>query len=159
AAQNEGQLHAEFRKEGEKLHESCGNFNLGAIGGCAFTLLTANPLHIAVGSIAPGNGVAFGPALVGHHTPGENLRMTWSTDAVVAPGGAWRGGGYLKFVPTFISAPTAVIGGTGGDTPGIETYPVFTVYGQAISLERLQFFGLGPLSSETGRSNWTMSQE
>lgn len=156
--QDQSQLGAEFSKEREKLSEACGAFDFGAVGSCAFTLATANPLHIAIGSIAPGNGVAFGPAFVGHHTPNESLRMTWSADMVAAPSGSWRGGAYLNFVPTRMALPTLVFDDQPGDTPGIETSPVFSVYGQAISLERLRFYGLGADSTEAGLSNWTMRQ-
>ena len=58
----------------------------------ATTLVTDHPFHVALGSIAPQNGMGFGPALVTHYTPSETWRNQWSTDAVFAPGGAWRAG-------------------------------------------------------------------
>lgn len=156
--QNQSQLGAEFSKEHEKLSEACGAFTLGAFGSCAYTVATANPLHLAVGSIAPGNGVAFGPALVGHHT-NTSLRMTWSADAVVAPAGAWRGGVYVNVVPTKTALPVLTFDEKAGDTPGYDTMPVYTVYGQAISLDRLRFYGPSSDSTEAGASNWTMREE
>lgn len=158
-AQDESALAAEFRREGEKIRDSCGDFDPGAIAGCTITLATVNPLHVSFGSIAPGNGVAAGPALVGHHTPNESLRLHWSADAVAAAGGSWRAGAYLNFVHTPVRPPVAVFdenASTGGE--GMEVYPIYSVYAQTVSLETLQFFGLGPAPTDAAQAAWTMKQ-
>lgn len=158
-AQEEGAIAAEFRREREALAESCGEFTFGAVPKCVFTLATANPLHVTFGTIAPGNGVAVGPAFVGHHTPSENLRITWSADVVASASGAWRGGAYLNMVPTNVVTPVPVFGSdVRAEDPGIETYPVYALYAQSVSLDRLALYGLGPSSSDSGKANWGMQQ-
>src|SRR5215475_470184 len=52
-AQNEGAIHSEFRQEAEKVRESCSGWTVKQVGGCAVTLATEHPLHVAFGSIAP----------------------------------------------------------------------------------------------------------
>jgi hypothetical protein len=65
----ESQLHADFRGEGDRLRSSCSGFELKSLGSCAEVLFTDHPVHIAVGSIAPQNGVGAGAAFVEHWTP------------------------------------------------------------------------------------------
>jgi len=143
-AQDESKFHAEFRLESERLKESCSGFNFKAIGSCAQVLFTDHPLHIAAGSIAPQNGVGFGPAFV-YSTDLNVWRLRWNSDAVVSSNGSWRAGLYLKAYPT----PT---------TPTIQTQPVISAYLQAISLNKLGFFGLGSTAPESGRSYFGMTQ-
>ena len=50
----ESQLGAEFRRERESFQKNCAQFKFI---GCGEVLFTGHPLHIAVGSIAPGNGL------------------------------------------------------------------------------------------------------
>ncbi len=157
-AQNESAIGAEFRREREAVAHSCGDFSIGAVPACVYTLATTNPFHATFGSIAPGNGTGFGPALVGHHTPNEQLRMTWSTDAVVTPGGAWRAGAYARFVHSNVIAPTPVFDERLATAPIADAYPVYSLYVQGVSLDRLSFFGIGPSSGDDGRSSWAMRQ-
>ncbi|MEQ1573239.1 MAG: hypothetical protein ABL993_03245 [Vicinamibacterales bacterium] len=157
-AQEESPMAAEFRREREAVAHSCGDLTFGALPACAVTLVTANPLHVTFGSIAPQNGLAVGPAFVGHYTPSETLRLTWSTDVVAAPGGAWRVGAYVNLVPTNVVAPIPVFEGDTSADPGVETYPVYSLYAQAISLDKLSFFGLGPTSTDAARTSWAMRQ-
>ncbi|MDQ3908130.1 MAG: hypothetical protein M3268_07265, partial [Acidobacteriota bacterium] len=77
------------------MKESCfSKFSFKSIAGCAAELFTGRPLHLAVGSIAPQNGVAFGPAFSTHYTPNETWRLNFNLDAVVSPNGSWRAGVY-----------------------------------------------------------------
>src|SRR5262245_48281688 len=118
----EGRLHAEFRLEGEDLKGSCGSFK--SIISCGTTLVTDHPFHISFGSIAPQNGFGFGPALDTHYTPNESWRNQWSTDAVFAPGGAWRDGSYFKGIHTDVDIPTVAPSGTAtGPLIRITEYP------------------------------------
>ena len=55
-----------------KLQHSC--FAFKTIGDCADQLFTGQPIHIAVGSIAPQNGFAAGLAYVGHKTTTSESR-------------------------------------------------------------------------------------
>jgi len=79
---------AEFRREGEKFKENCSRFELKLITGCGEQLFTGKPLHIAVGSIAPQNGLSFGPAFVKHWTPSENWKWNLNSDGVVSTNGS-----------------------------------------------------------------------
>lgn len=130
----ESQLGAEFRREGESFKKNCGKFSLKSIPGCAEVLFLGHPLHIAVGSIAPGNGFGVGPAFVGHWTPNEDWRLSFNADAVFSTNGSWRAGVYGKAVLTKIEPGTTTV----------KPYPVFHVYAQAASIKKIAFYGLGP---------------
>src|SRR5271163_2429901 len=88
----------------DKLKQSCGAFTFKAVPDCVEELFTGQPVHIAVGSIAPQNGFAAGLAYVGHKTT-ENWRISWDSDAVASENGSWRAGVYLKLVNTYEKAP------------------------------------------------------
>ena len=67
--------------------------------GCAYTLFTDHPLHIAAGSMPPQNGFGFGAAFVWSKNT-RNWRMSWDVDAVGATSAAWRAGAYMKLIHT-----------------------------------------------------------
>src|SRR5258708_12718232 len=91
----ESQLGADFRGEGERFKESCSGFSFGKIASCAQVLFTDHPMHIAVGSLAPQNGFAFGPAFTGHWTPNETWRLNFDMDAVPPPTRSCRPAPYM----------------------------------------------------------------
>lgn len=95
----ESQVGADFRGEGKRLSENCGN-GLKGIFGCAEMLFTDHPLHIAVGSIAPQNGFGAGTAFVAHYTPNESWRLSWDVDAIGSYNASWRAGAYMKIIHT-----------------------------------------------------------
>src|SRR5580692_1286219 len=78
-----------------KLQHSC--FYLKGLLDCGEELFTGQPLHIAVGSIAPQNGFGAGLAYVGAKNT-DNWRITWDADAVASNNASWRAGVYAKFV-------------------------------------------------------------
>jgi hypothetical protein len=156
--QNEGLLQGDFRKEGDRLKEDCSSFK--TVVGCAATVLTDHPVHLSVGSIAPQNGFAFGPAF-GMLSNGENWPMSFNADAVFAPGGAWRSGAYLKFRHTDIPAVQVLPAGSGTAATAadlIHPYSVYNVYAQAISLPTVSYYGLGQESSRADRTAFRMRQ-
>ncbi len=142
----------------DKLKESCTDF--AKFFDCAEELFTGQPLHIAVGSIAPQNGFGAGLAYLGHKTT-DNWRTSWDADAIGSINGSWRAGVYLKLVHT----PNNPIGVGFGTPPPLNTnltelpeHSVINIYAQAISLNKLTYFGLGPNSTETGRSFYGMRE-
>lgn len=147
-AQGESALHAELRREGERAADAC-KFNFKALGGCAYALFTDHPLHIAAGSLPPQNGFGLGGAFVWSKNT-RNWRMSWDFDAVGAFGGGWRSGGYMKMVHT-----------PHPKTPKIEAphpYTVFDFYAQSISLNKVNFFGLGNDTTVANKALFGMSQ-
>ena len=128
-------LGADFRHEKEHLAD-CTSFR--NIIGCGQTLFTGHPLHIAVGSLAPGNGVGAGLALVTHWTPNETWRLNWDADGVATPNGSWRAGAYMTAVYVRRQQIVASPGGSG--TPSnlaVQEYPLFHLYAQGTSLEKV----------------------
>ena len=161
ATAQESQLHAEFRREFSEIADNCGEVDAKKLTSCATTLLTDQPLHVAVGSIAPQNGFGLGAAFVTGFVPSENWRIGWTGDAVGAFGGAWRGGVYMKFVRTAVEAPRVVMNpGASTSTSGgaLHEYPVFNLYAQAISLPTLTYYGVGPASSRDAKSFYGMGE-
>jgi hypothetical protein len=142
-----------------RLQHSC--FDLKGLIDCGQELFTGQPVHIAVGSIAPQNGFGVGLAYVGHKTT-ENWRVTWDSDAVASDNGSWRAGVYLKLVNTYEKAPTVEFGTKGRslkpNLTALPERPVINVYAQTITLNKLSYFGLGPSTTEAGRSFYGMRQ-
>jgi hypothetical protein len=160
-AQNESKLGADFRGEGERFQKSCEKFSFSSIPGCAELLFTDHPLHIAVGSIAPENGFGAGAAFVAHFTPNESWRLSWDTDAVGSINGSWRAGVYMKAIYTGPKQESTGRGRpTHTDTPNTANLkrPYFNLYAQAISLNKIDYFGLGPTTTRTGRSFFGMRE-
>jgi hypothetical protein len=142
-----------------KLKTSC--LDIQKIADCGEELFTGQPVHIAVGSIAPQNGFGAGVAYVGHKTT-ENWRITWNSDAVASSNASWRAGMYLKLVDTHESAPTVQFGTKGRkinqNLTNLPERPVVNLYVQATSLNKLTYFGLGPGTIEAGRSYYGMRE-
>jgi hypothetical protein len=142
-----------------KLKSSC--FDLKKLVDCGQELFTGQPVHIAVGSIAPQNGFGVGLAYVGHKTT-ENWRISWNADAVGSSSASWRTGVYLKFVDTHEDAPVVEFGTKGRklqqNLTSLPERPVINVYAQAISLNKLTYFGLGPATTEAVRSFFGMRE-
>jgi len=145
--------------EAYKLQHSC--FNFKGIADCAEELFTGQPVHIAVGSIAPQNGFGAGLAYVGHKTT-ENWRTSWDADAVGSINGSWRAGVYVKLVNTYEKAPTVEFGTKGRNLKpnltALPERPVINLYAQTITLNKVTYFGLGPNTPEAGRSFFGMRQ-
>jgi hypothetical protein len=167
ALAQESPLAAELRREGERVSDAC-NASFKAVPGCAYTLFTDHPLHIAAGSMPPQNGFGLGAAFVWSKNT-TNWRMSWDVDATGAFSGAWRAGGYMKMVHTphpakggvGVTFPTA--GETSNEKPKAperftHPYTVFNFYAQATSLNKLNFFGLGNDTTLPGKSLFGMTQ-
>lgn len=144
AAQNESRLHRDFRVEGEAL-KSCGKFSFGSLSECGQTLVMGQPIHIAIGSLAPQNGVGIGLAFVEHKNFANEWRASWDLDAQAATSGSWRAGLYMKAyrLPAGLQYRVA---------------PLFNLYSQSISLERVDYFGLGQDSSAASHTTFGMSE-
>ena len=166
ALSQENWLQADFRREGERVSESCkGGFKAAA--GCGIELFTDHPLHIAAGSMPPQNGFGIGAAFSEARNT-KNWRMNWDVDAVGATSGAWRAGGYLTFVHTPAEPVHVIVPTTGGleaqstkpkkSTLAVHPYTVFNLYAQTISLNKLNYFGLGNDSPLAGASVFGMTQ-
>jgi len=171
ALAQENWLQADFRRESERVAESCkGGFK--AASGCAIELFTDHPLHIAAGSMPPQNGFGLGAAFVEARNT-KNWRLNWDVDGVGATSGAWRAGGYLTLVHTpevtiHVVEPAgdeseAVGSASAAKKPkksklAVHPYTVFNLYAQTISLNKLNYFGLGNDSTLAGASVFGMTQ-
>jgi hypothetical protein len=86
--------------------------------------------------------------------------MNWDIDAVASNNASWRAGTYLQF----IHSGQRLIGhhfGSNNVKPnwtGLPEHPVLGLYAQAISLNKLTYFGLGPATTEAGRSFYGMRE-
>lgn len=159
----ESQLAADFRHEHQDLADSCGKGPKDFMG-CAQTLFTDHPLHIAVGSIAPQNGFGAGLAFVTHYTPNEKWRLSWDFDAIGSSNASWRAGGYMKIIhtPPRVITPIAVTTTPDSKPPksnlAVRPFTVFNVYAQGIGLNKLFYFGEGPNTLPAGQSVFSEQQ-
>lgn len=154
-AQQESQFGADLRREQQEIAQSCNGFSAAALGGCAYTLATDSPFHVALGSLAPLNGFAFGLAFDEHYTPNESWRISWNADGVGAPSGAWRAGAYMRLVHTPATSGVAVrTAGSPRSSTAIRPreLPVINVFVESTSLKTLNYFGPGQESSEAART-------
>jgi len=94
---------------------------------------------------APQNGFGAGLAYVGHLNT-ENWRNSWDVDAVGSNNASWRAGVYAKFVHAG-GKKIGIVFGTKDLKANLTNLPehtVYSLYAQAISLNKLTYFGLGP---------------
>lgn len=154
------QLGAEFSLQRERIATAC-RPKLSSMMSCPVEFLTDHPVHLAVGSLAPQNGFAAGPAFVTHRVS-DAYDMSVNADAVRAPGGSWRAGVYLKTVLTPVAETVVVpIGASAAETTAdlvIHPYPVIDAYAQTTSLRTVFFYGLGPDTSQAARSAFGMRE-
>jgi hypothetical protein len=171
----ESALHAELRRERERASEACAPFKFKVLPGCAYTLFTDHPLHAAAGNLPPQNGFGVGPAFVWAWNP-RNWRMSWDTDAVASFGGNWRAGSYLQMThnphsrepgknPIHVihhDAETATNSGAPSSPPSdkdfTHPYAMFNFYAQSISLNDINYFGVGNTSSLANSSVFGMRE-
>lgn len=160
ASAQESKFMSDLRREGEAIAETCDSLDVKALGKCAYTLVTAYPLHVGFGSLAPGNGFAFGVAVSERYTPNESWRIAWSGDAVASFSGSSRVGGYMKFIHT---PDLGVVVTRPGETPPgprqvkLDTW-VVDVFAQRTSLKSIGYFGIGPDTTEDGRTSFGQRQ-
>lgn len=160
ACAQESALHADFRRERERIADACGKFSIGVIPKCAYPLFTDHPLHIAAGSLPPQNGFGLGGAFVTSRNT-QNWRLSWDADAVVATSGGWRAGAYMKLIHTPVQRIRVVSGAHPASTEAtlsVHPYTVFNLYLQSISLNKINFFGLGNSTGLAAASVFGMSQ-
>jgi hypothetical protein len=162
AVAQENWLQGDFRRERDRVGEACGNGFKG-VPGCAIELFTDHPLHIAAGSMPPQNGFGLGAAFVESRNT-DTWRMSWDVDAVGATTGSWRTGAYMKLVHTPEQSIPVTHPGAGGSagakktTLALHPSTVFNLYVQAISLNKLNYFGLGNDTALAGASVFGMTQ-
>ena len=142
SAQNESRVQADLRREGAAL-KSCSQ--ISKFADCGQTLVLGQPFHLAFGSLAPDNGMGFGLAFVEHKNFASEWRTNLSLDAVATMNGSWRVGGYLKAykLPAGNSYHVA---------------PLFHLYSQSISLNRVDYFGLGPSTTPLTHTTYGFSE-
>ncbi|MBV9504671.1 MAG: hypothetical protein JO323_06660 [Acidobacteriia bacterium] len=161
-AQNEGQLASEFRLEGMQFLGDCSAFKKAF--SCLEDIATAKPVHLTASSIAPQNSVGFGPAFVYDKNVGESWRTSTNADAVVSTNESWRAGVYFKAIHTSSKPPSVLIlqhrptGPAHLPVATLQAVPEFNFYAQAISLNKVDFYGLGPSSSRSSLASFEMRE-
>ncbi|HEX4311400.1 MAG TPA: hypothetical protein VHZ25_15310 [Acidobacteriaceae bacterium] len=165
ASASESRIHSDFRREWEQLHpcsqqavQPCKPLTLGNMVDIGQTLFTGQPLHIAVGSLAPQNGFGGGLAFVEHKDFPSEWRLTFDTDAVATPNGSWRAGLYLKAYRLGGGNIVVVQGPGKKQSPLFNVAPLFNVYAQTTSLNHVDYYGLGPNTLPAAKSAFGITE-
>jgi hypothetical protein len=160
-AQDESRIHRDFRVEGEALG-ACKHFDFGDLTSCGQTLVMGQPMHIAVGSLSPQNGFGAGLAFVEHKDYSNEWRATWNADAVATPNGSWRAGFYMKAYRLSGGPIHVVFPGPGAPTkktePLFNVAPLLNFYIQSESLNRVDYYGLGPNTTQATHTTYGFSE-
>jgi hypothetical protein len=158
-AQNESRLHRDFRVEGEAL-KVCTKFSFGNLTDCGQTLVMGQPVHLAIGSLPPQNGLGFGLAFVEHKNFASEWRANWDMDAVAASNGSWRAGGYMKAyrLPGGTLHMTFPGAHKSAGPPLFGSAPLFNFYSQSISLAHVDYYGLGQDTARTAHATFGFSE-
>jgi hypothetical protein len=172
-------FHRDLVQEGVNLG-SCKQVSLTGISGCAETLFTGTPFHIAVGSLAPQNGVGFGvgAAEIYHPTycapwidftksaaPGTRNACHWSLNfnvvGLASSNQSWRAGFYMSAVHLSTRRPQVHHPGEPGPKHPVRDFtgPSMTVnfYSETNSLNRIYFYGIGPDTTPAGRADFGLT--
>ncbi|WP_158942879.1 hypothetical protein [Granulicella sp. S190] len=166
---NESRIHSDFRREWLDLHpcreqlvKPCSEFTPGHLVGIGQALVTDQPLHLALGSLAPQNGFALGLAFVEHKDFVSERRLTFDTDAVATKNGSWRAGSCLTTykLPQSNDQIVVVMGTPPPrqQIPSVKVAPVFSLYAEATSLNTLYFYGLGPNTVPAGKAAFGLTE-
>jgi hypothetical protein len=166
---DEGRIQSDFCREWLELHpckqqeaKPCSEFTFGHIASIAQTLVTGQPLHISIGSLPPQNGFAGGLAFVEHKDFKDEWRLTSDTDAVASGNGSWRAGSYItsyrlpqshETIGVVMGTPTAA-----EKKPSVQIAPIFNLYAEATSLNRLFYYGLGPNTMRTAQAAYGLTE-
>lgn len=159
-AQNESRLHRDFRVEGEAL-KSCTRFNFGSLTECGQTLVMGQPLHIALGSLAPQNGFGAGLAFVEHKNFASEWRTNYDLDALATTNGSWRAGGFIKayrLAGGSIHMNTGPAMSHSSSTPFLTSAPLLNFYSESTSLNHIDYYGLGPNTSLAAHATYGFSE-
>jgi len=172
AAQGTDTLGADFKLEGKAYGDDCA-FAIknpkanpdgspgGTVQSCAQELFTGNPLHLTAGSLAPQNGVGFGPAFA-FDPDLTNWRLNINSDAVVSTNGSWRAGLYIKAAKTPTKPSTVVVLTQRPTHPLKPTPPApapeLNFYAQGISLHQLGYYGIGNATSRSAEALYQMRE-
>jgi hypothetical protein len=143
----EPQQQNDFQREIQQFQTDCSAGGLKAVINCTKDAFAEQPVHLAVGTVAPQDGFGVGPSFVESRNT-ANWRLSLNSDAVISTNASWRAGAYLQavFVKKAQTDPKAATG-----LSLAPEYPVMNFYVQGISLNAVDFYGIGPatqLSSE-----------
>jgi hypothetical protein len=159
-AQNQGFLASNFSREGEEFRKNCSSFK--SLFSCGQLLVTGTPLRITAGNIAPGNGMAFGPAFVFDKNY-TSWRMNFNADAVVSTNQSWRTGVYVKLARTPTKPPEPIVLTRRPPRPIQASPPApapeINLYVQATSLNHLGYYGIGNSTSRNDLALFGMREE
>lgn len=160
---------------------SCKKGNLAGISGCAETLFTGTPFHLAVGSLSPQNGVGFGVAAAEVYHPtycanwidftkspatGTRNACHWSLNfdigAQATTNESWRAGFYFNAVHFSTRSPRVHHPGEPAPARPVRTFTgpstTFRFYTESNSLNRIYHYGLGSNSTPTARSDFGLTE-
>ena len=154
----EGSLGADFRKEWESFHTDCQK-----ILGCLADIVHGSPLHVTGGSLAPGNGFAVGAAFSWEHNLSETWRSATNLEAMGGFNGSWMAGGNFRMIRVSSDASKLKpvyhrpVKGSVRKVE-LEHDPELNFYAEAVSLNKLSYYGLGQFTSRSSLAFYGMRE-
>jgi hypothetical protein len=146
---SEGSLQSDLRREGEQFHDDCFSADKKFFS-CLTDLVHSTPLHLTGGSFPPGNGFGAGPAFGWEHNLNESWRSATNVEAMASSNQSWMVGVNFRaievsnkpLVPTFHRP----VKGTAQKVE-LQHDPEVNLFAEAISLNKLSYYGIGPSTS------------
>ena len=159
-ASDEGSLQSDIRREGQQIGDDCAGPKKSFFT-CLTDFVHNTPFHLTGGSFPPGNGFGAGPAFSWEHNLTESWRSATNIEAMASSNESWMA--QFNFRAIRVSNnPEKVIyhRPVKGAAKKIELQhdPELNGYAEVISLNKLEYYGIGPNTSRQDLALYSMRQ-
>jgi hypothetical protein len=157
---SEGSLPSDLRREGEQFHDDCFSADKKLFS-CLTDLVHDTPIHLTGGNFPPLNGFGVGPAFGWEHNLSETWRSATNVEAMASSNQSWMAAFNFRAIKVSNEPLQPIfhrpVKGTGKKVE-LEHDPELNFYAEAISLNKLSYYGIGPSTSRQSLSFYGMRE-